>query len=361
MKSLAINRGVAEKTSGKERLFALDLLKAICITAVVSYHGIFVPRSTYRDSFEFLEILGAPLRFCVPVLFTISFLLLERSWQGEPSLAFIQRRLYRLAIPTIFWFSVATLVKFLTGDSIQKLVIALWQGQIFQGAYYLIVLIQLVLIFFWFRKNEVFLKIAIVVQCIVFGVVIAILNHRFSEQLIVLLRAIHRPLLLYWFIYVPLGILFWRNWALVQRVSAKIQFPLKALLLATTGVLMAWEYSNLFTITYGHPAPFEYVMFSCPLSVFTLFLCFASVKEENLSPVLRQAITTVSNYSLGIFCVNGLFSDYFLAIGSKLFVGYSFNLGMVICIKIAGWITLFGFSLGLSILLDRLGLKAIVR
>ena len=71
------------------RLFCLDLLKAISIAAVVFYHSLFVPVSTYANAAIAEKIIFAPLKFCVPVFFTISFMLFEREfskqWNFEPS------------------------------------------------------------------------------------------------------------------------------------------------------------------------------------------------------------------------------------------------------------------------------------
>lgn len=122
------------------RLFALDLLKAISITAVISYHAMLVPRSTYADSLPLLEISAGGLRFCVPVLFTISFFLLAcsldktdlRPWQ------LLKKRLMRLLIPTTFWFGLAILLKSLTRNPFPHLMERLVSGNIFQGAYFFI-------------------------------------------------------------------------------------------------------------------------------------------------------------------------------------------------------------------------------
>jgi surface polysaccharide O-acyltransferase-like enzyme len=67
----------------QSRLFFLDLLKALSMVAVVSYYSIFLPKSTYAENAFFIDMLFAPLRFCVPMLFTISFLLFERGWHNK--------------------------------------------------------------------------------------------------------------------------------------------------------------------------------------------------------------------------------------------------------------------------------------
>ncbi|NES84857.1 MAG: acyltransferase [Moorea sp. SIO2B7] len=94
----------------KERIFPLDLLKAISIIATVSFHGILVLPQSYAALESTLNILFAPLRFCVPVFLTISFFLCENSWQKQgdnTTYAWLKKRLIRLLIPTIFWFLIA--------------------------------------------------------------------------------------------------------------------------------------------------------------------------------------------------------------------------------------------------------------
>lgn len=44
----------------QNRLFFLDLLKALSMISVVSYHSIFLPKSTYADHAVLLDALFAP-------------------------------------------------------------------------------------------------------------------------------------------------------------------------------------------------------------------------------------------------------------------------------------------------------------
>ena len=91
--------------SSQNRIFPLDFLKALSIIAVVSFHGIFIPESTYENSKYWVDVIFSPLRFCVPVLFTISFFLLRRSLDSgsvDSTLQLAKRRLARLLIPTLF-------------------------------------------------------------------------------------------------------------------------------------------------------------------------------------------------------------------------------------------------------------------
>ena len=143
------------------RLFFVDLLKAVSIVAVVSFHSIFVPESTYKPVAQLVELLFSPLRFCVPVFLTLSFFLFWRGLEkpSDESIYFIlKKRFVRLLIPTVLWFSLAIAVQIPNQDTAIKLMIMTLQGNIFDGAYYLLVLMQLLPIFMcfsrWFAKRR---------------------------------------------------------------------------------------------------------------------------------------------------------------------------------------------------------------
>ncbi len=129
MKQQIASKLASSNYNQPDRLFSLDLLKAISIAAVVSYHSVFVPRSTYTTSLLPLDTAFASLRFCVPVLFTISFFLFDRGLTNrcnELILSSIRKRLVRLAIPIAFWFSLAATLKLITGNDLAKIILTLF-------------------------------------------------------------------------------------------------------------------------------------------------------------------------------------------------------------------------------------------
>lgn len=349
------------------RLFPLDLLKAMSITAVVSYHAIFVPLSTYIGSQLFIDVIFAPLRFCVPVFLTIYFLLFERGLansSNEPLWILIRKRLTRLAIPTLFWFSLVAGLKLLRGNTVSEVVLAVLNGTIFTGAYYLLIVLQFVPIFILLRhlfNNFLNVFIIIFIQVIVFLFIHTILSQNFATQILTILKIVDRPLFAYWFVYMALGAYFWKNWSLIVQISTRIPIQLKIVILFTGYLLLAVEYRWLFLVTKGLVQPFDYVMISCILSVLVTFLCFASVQENQLPLPIKRAVITLSKYSLGIFCTNGIISQIFLSFGTRLFSEVTFNLPEILVIKFIGWGLLLALALGSSMLLDRIGLKACVR
>ncbi len=348
------------------RLFPLDLLKAMSMIAVVSYHSIFLPKSTYADSALLLDTLFAPLRFCVPVLLTISFMLFERglnNHSNKPTWSLIKKRLIRLAIPTLFWFSLAAGLKLLTGNSPLDLMGDILTGEVFTGSYYLLVMFQFIPIFIWVRgwlnqPNNILTTV--LSQGFVFLGIYALLGGVFGTEIVEIFRTVNRPLLIYWFVYPALGVYFSKTLSFYIQKSATLSTYTKVLIVFFISSGLIAEYSFLGWASKGSIPPFDYAMFSCIFSVPAAFLCFGSIQEKELSYFLSKAVVLISKYSLGIFCINGILSQIFLSIGSRWFSGATFSFPEILALKVIGWVLLLAVSLGLSIGIDRIGGKTVV-
>lgn len=350
---------------GKSRLFFIDFLKALSIISVVSYHSVFVPVSAYQESLFWLDTLFAPLRFCVPIFLTISFLLLEQSLIHKPQQSnwlVLRRRLRRLAIPTVFWLVVVVALKLMSGNTFLELIHPLFTGEIFTGSYYLLILFQLTILFFPFRKQinkSIILRGLIVLQTFIFLGLQIILSKDQSLSVIDVLRFFHRPPFFYWFVYIVLGIYCYHALPWIMGISKQISWMRKAFMLGGLGTFLTLEYAWLGFVTDNAIPPFDYLMVSCILSVPVLFLCFASVTPEQLGKRLSAVVLMFSKYSLGIFCINGILSQIFLSLGSR-WIQATFSFPEILGIKIFGWVVLLSLSLSLSLGLERVGLKAMV-
>lgn len=358
------------KISGEQtalRLFPIDVLKALSIIAVVSFHSIFILPSSYASNAHLLDILFAPLRFCVPVLLTISFFLLKRNLDNSARSVYqiLKKRLIRLLIPTVFWFTLAILIKkFLWYTSKEQLLISLLQGTIFPGAYYLLILFQLFPIFIllhpWFnhRRN---LLITFIFQAIAFLLIYTALAGTFGNLFPFVLGNIHRPLFIYWLVYMAIGAYFSKKWSAIVKVSQRISSSLKVLLLFSISLIMITESGSLQSFTGSQIAPYEYVMFSCIMSVVAFFLCFASVEKSQIYVPITKAIEQLSTYSLGIFCINGIINITLVALVAPLFKQTNLKLAQMLAMKLLGWIILLALSLWLSRRIDKLGFGVLVR
>jgi hypothetical protein len=350
-----------------KRIFPLDVLKAVSIIAVVSYHSIFVSRASYQANIFSLEILFSSFRFCVPVLFTISFILLSRELEKSHGLLLwklLQTRFQRLAVPTLFWFFLTFLLHLLNKGSISDLFPRLLKGTVFQGSYFLIALLEMTPIFILLGKKIFDSKLLVYVlfgQIIFFIFIQNALSFDGNSEVIKTLRLIDRPFFGYWFSYMFLGAFAWKNWAKIISFSGNISIRNKFLLCIFGYAAIIFEKYYFSNGAFGNTPPFDYAMISCLLSVFILFTCCVSIREDQVPGFLRILILVFSKYSLGIFCINGILSEVLLSVGNHFFKDYMFNFTEILIIKLIGWPILLFSSLAISILLDRSGLRAVVR
>ena len=238
------------------------------------------------------------------------------------------------------------------------------QGNIFDGAYYLLILMQLLPIFMcfsrWFAKRRNVL-ITLLLQGSIFLLTYMLLFGVFGDQMTLISRRVGRPLFIYYFAYIALGVYFHHNLAMLTEISTRISRRLKIFLLSLTSLTMVAEYSYLRSVTGVRFAPFEYVMFSCLLSVLVCFSCFANVREDRLSSPVKTSIHLLSKYSLGIFCISGILSYALGQIGSSLFAEATFSFSEIMTMRLIVCCLLLTVSLATSILLEKVGLGACVR
>jgi Acyltransferase family len=358
---------MSAQNASNPRLFPLDFLKALSILAVVSYHSILIPQSYYKTFIFSLELLFAPLRFCVPVFFTISFLLLARGIERsvQPWQVLLRKRLIRLCIPTVFWFSLVVFLRLLRHDSIYDLTIRILSGNIFKGAYFLLALFQLTIIFVAFRKyiyNLNFFMYSIFFQISIYISIRILLTSDNMAQIVDILKTIDRSFFLYWIVYTSMGAFFWKNWNVLVELSTKLSLASKAGLLSFGSLLFFVEQYNLLNVSSGEIEPFEYTTISCVVSVFLMFVCSANIKENDLPRPIAGLILMLSKYSLGIFCIQGILSEVFVSIGMN-FWNHSMSFGFIeiLIIKVLGCVFLLLASLGLSLGLDRCRLSMFVK
>lgn len=351
----------------RERFFFLDFLKAISIISVVSFHSVFVPFSTYSSSAKILEIIFSPLRFCVPVLLVISFFLLGRNLHKDDIRKhdLIRTRLIRLLPPTIFWFSLSTLLDLLTGKSVYYIAYRMLFGESFLGAYYLIVLFQLIPFSILFKdvllrtKVHIVFAITLSVQYILFLTIYGLKYGDYS-QVIKGIETLQRIPFWYWFSYASIGVCLYRERRFFLKLSFKTPLQIKSLVLLGLGVGFLIENAFLIRLFGNRTAPFEYFMFSCLISAPIVFLCCMNINPDENPLWLNRSISMLSKYSLGIFCINGILSRVFLSIGSTYLRDFSFSFMQILSIKLVGWIFLLLVSLVGSILLSKMGLKRMV-
>jgi hypothetical protein len=347
------------------RLISLDFLKALSIVSVVSFHAVFVPVSTYQASAPTLDILFSPLRFCVPTLLVLSFFLLERSAQKSTQTVgqLLYRRLQRLAIPTAFWFSLAAVKLFIQGKSPANILYAVVTGDIFTGAYYLIILFQMIPIALclrqWIIKKDGIIAWVVALQSLSFFIFYCSVS-MLSPETLAFLQTMGRSLFLYWLAYPALGIWIYHHLSSFKALASRLTARVKCSFLCAIAFCFMAEYSYLSKLFENQIPPFEYLMISCVVSAPTLLLCSINITEARLPPWMYQSIVMLSKYSLGIFCINGILSQIFLFMGEQLLGSYTFTFLEILAIKFVGWTILLLLSLWGAIALEKIGLKRVV-
>ncbi|WP_203032115.1 acyltransferase family protein [Leptolyngbya sp. Cla-17] len=369
MNQRTINPKLMTSTDQGNRIFFLDLLKAVNISIVVFFHALFLPIDTYFSVAIPELILSCPLRFCVPLLLIISFFLLERDLNKSKTISpwiICKKRLVRIAIPTAFWFGLTAFLNLLKGNSLNKIALEILTGNIFIGAYFLLILLQLIPIFVltrvWFQKTRnvliiVGLQIAIFVAIKVW----AHSNGIFGNAAVYMLSQIDRPFIIYWFVYLPLGYFLYHHHESLLKLSSSIAFKYKIGAFFTISFLLLLEYAHLIPNIGSHFYTFEYALIACIGSALIVFFCACSIQSNQISPILLPTIYLLSRYSLGIFCINGILSQVFSIAGHSIFKGETFGLPEVIAFRLIGWIILLFISLGVAVQIDRFGFKALVR
>ena len=79
----------------------------------------------------------------------------------------------------------------------------------------------------------------------------------------------------------------YKNWSAIVKVSQRIPISVKILLLFSISLIMIIEMGSLQSFTGKQVAPYEYVMFSCIMSVVAL-LCFASIEPRHYAQPLKR-------------------------------------------------------------------------
>lgn len=348
------------------------MLKAISIATVVFFHASSNLSASTKSQ---LDILQSPLRFCVPVLLTISFFLLslsvEKNLQNNLSLYF-KKRLFRLLTPILFWFCFANLINLFLNTvdrqeiNFKSILLLNLQGQIFWGAYFLLILLQfspIVLIKKRYLHPLKNILLAGFLQSAIFVLCFLIFSRQLDREMIVILCSLSRPALFYWFIYLSLGDFFQKNWTFLLKTSQRTSNKLKLFLIILISFLMIVEN------TYFHDSihencffdNFEYLKFSCIASVFVAFFCCASISEDSIPSFVRRVVHVLSKYSLGIFCINGILSKFLLPqVIPHLTSTPIVDLDTALVVKIVVWPLLLIISLSLSLVLEKIGLRKCV-
>jgi membrane-bound acyltransferase YfiQ involved in biofilm formation len=335
------------------RYFGIDIAKAISIFGVVYIHCGFS-----RDQFS-----SYAFRFGVPIFIIVSFFLSERLSIDKNielhSYTFLRKRSTRLFAPFIFWTIFYALTDFLLGikTSVEITPVFGWTGQ-----YFFIVLLQLTLAYPLLRKLDINLRSLMIIMLTTLAIIYIPISY--FRQLTEFVFPQGGCSLIFWVNYIALGIFFARNYDAIVNWLKKINLKhLRIPLIITCSLLLVGEQLLLSHFSSGElsPHPYTYSRVSVFVSSALIFLiCLDFNQSLNMSPMITAKVTSLSKWSLGIFCLNPLIIDVFYILpqtsipnidNDYVLIGLRLVLSAVICI----------LAILISRLISALGLKILVQ
>jgi len=268
----------------KERFIWVDIAKAISIFGVVYIH---------TEALEISSIdSGSYFRFGVPIFIIVSFFLSERYLQTQNNYSkknFLQKRLFRLAIPYVVWSTVYAIGQFYLGikSTIDFGLVFAWQGQ-----YFFVVLIQLTIIYPWIRLAQIDKKI--IFLFLVMTITFLYLPSNYLGVKIPFIFSGQAPFF-YWCFYQLLAIYLARNTKKIADLLNSIPSFLIMLIVVFLPLIIVAE-------DFYIKSQFAYLRVSVLLISSVLTILFVRL-NLHIKP-LDIGINMLSKYSLGIFCLN---------------------------------------------------------
>jgi len=280
----------------QKRNASADILKAMSIFAVVFIHGSFlipVSQSRYDIDSESLRFLGHMLRFCVPVFIFLWAYFTEKSVLKSSEKTYYNR-IYKLFIPFVFWSSVYFIILAdLKNLNILTLISRHWVGYGWSGQYYFIILFQLILLFGFIRKLTLQILHYPYIIILISFCFFAIISYSNWFEIGIIGKLSYRPFI-YWLPYAILGVIHAHKNIIKWSIPIIIAYISPVLILAEIYIFNP----NLLN---------EYMLPSVFITTILLISTTASkLTYENLPPWIAVLVQTLSNSTLGIFCLNPL-------------------------------------------------------
>lgn len=343
----------------KPRYYWIDLLKVFSIFGVVFIHSC-------ADST--LSLVSYYFRFCVPIFIITSFFLVERAQLSKSveisPLNFWRQRIPRLLLPFIIWSCFyAILNRQSSYPSFLSWITRHWIGYGWSGQYYLIVLIQLVIIYPWLRKIQVTPVRLLTVGVISFLFLYLPFSYLSLAHASIISKLRELPFM-YWIFYVLFAVYTAKHYESIKHKLAKLAtnngFNLAlAILLGPCLLIFEEVVLRVFDINSQPYFRLSIIVVSC--SIFFMFIKLDILLESQSSRAWKSAqkvITWLSSWTLGVFCLNPL------VIG----ILYSFRIldfhpshSLGIFVYIFNTLVIYSIAVLMSWTLSLLGAKALVR
>lgn len=336
-----------------KRLYNIDLLKAFSIFGVVYIHGSFLASSEHN------HLNSSYFRFCVPIFIIISFYLAE-SYRSHDVKAFsfithILPRLKKLFIPFFMWSCMYILLLITFPISPVKIITKHFAGYGWAGQYFFLLMIQATAAYYLIIKLRITFK-ALTVSCLfLFTCYLYLINLHFNDH--PLIKAFDMRHIIYWIFYIVLGI-----WAARSTPGTGVrlaQVILLSLLLLIPGLLVI---ENNIMHSIGEDNQDPYLRIGVLIISTLLFLLTLTLKLHSL-PLLKIIVSTISKYSMGIFCLNPLviitLDKITHCLRPPTIMAYNTFFTLIGPFSITTFI--IGVCIGLSFCIEKIGGKMLVR
>lgn len=257
-------------------------------------------------------------RFGVPIFIISSFFLAERhalSLATElPVVPYLKKRVIRLLVPYLFWSSIYCWLKFRPSyPSIYKFLTVHWIGFGWAGQYYLIMMIQLTLIYPFVRKIDITSRKLFLAFFSTLLLLYGPLNY---FNLSPVIEGLSDSIFIYWLFYMLFAIYIARHYQHIKNWLTSIVLWQRLALIVSLPLLMVIERILV--------SPFNetinpYFCISTLVASPLIFLLMADIdsvwrrKEPHSNKSFRLLSQShwVSTLTLGIFCLNPLIIHLF--------------------------------------------------
>lgn len=331
-----------------EREYSIDFLKAFSLFGVVYIHGGFLLSS--KEAFFSANY----FRFGVPVFIVISFYLAEKIFNSKKYSGFnLYNRIKRLCLPFIIWSLMYFSIFFnYQNYNLKNIITKHFLGYGWSGQYFFLILIQLTILFYFIKTYKKRIRKLELILSFFLTILIYIIYHSFSSHKVFYL--FDKRFFLYWIYYLLLGIWSANNKAFFDRIIN--QNSIKNFI--ATSIIFLIPLLLIIDEKYLHNSDANpYLSVSTLVASSIVFLSGFAISINNK---LKNILSLIGKYSLGIFCLNPLVIYLFKLIKEKSNFSVTNLSELSIIYPFISTVIIFTTCLFLSISLSKMGLKKLV-
>lgn len=296
-----------------------QMIRGVCIISVIIIHLLSRQENEAINSFNI--ILRTVVNFCVGVFVFLSGYFVNIEKIKKDKRKWMLGRLKRVGIPFLIFSTIAaTIAMMKNGNSIMGYIIDILIGSASAQLYYIVVLIQLIILTPILVKiinsKKRYLNIIIIAITPVYLLLLAILNINYNMQL-----PQYQTIFFAWIIYYYLGIYYKMN---KERIEAKLK-PIKCLKYVYLPLLIVFSIINLYMYKLG--VNYSYVTSQVKiLNMIYIVLAIILIIKYSKNSNKTNWLTNLGDLSFGIYFIH----TYFITIYNHIFYFNNYFINLVI-------------------------------